>query len=299
MRELFLSVIVVFSLAGILCQLNRASAGEPELFQIGKIKVWAIADNTGDRDMSVFVADAEIVKQYAPTGKSPSGVLCFLLDAPGGLALVDTGNGNPPGDARASLLMDGLKQIGVAPEKIGTVIITHMHGDHIGGLAWEGKPAFPNATVQVGFVEHNFWLNEKSVEQFPNRKANFERAKQVMDMYDGKVALFQFGGEVIPGLTAMDARGHTPGHAAFLLESDGDKLLIVSDLIHSAALQFARPDINTTYDMDPAMARISRLEFLGKAARENLPIAGIHLPFPGIGRVKASGPEAVTYHPGL
>ena len=63
MRELFLSVIVVFSLAGILCQLNRASAGEPELFQIGKIKIWAIADNTGDRDMSVFVADAEIIKQ--------------------------------------------------------------------------------------------------------------------------------------------------------------------------------------------------------------------------------------------
>ncbi len=299
MRSIIIIVIAVFSFAGTLLQAGIAGAAEPEAFQIGNVKVWAIADNTGDRDMSAFIGDPEVIKQYAPSGKSPSGLMCFLLVSDEGTILLDTGNGNPPGDARASLLMDGLKQIGVTPDKIDAIIITHMHGDHIGGLAWEGKPAFPNATVKVGRIELEFWLSDKSLEQFPDRKANFDLAKRMMDMYEGKVDTFEFGEEVLPGLTAMDSRGHTPGHTAFLLESDGEKLLCVGDLLHSAALQFSRPDFNGRFDMLPVLAKVARREFLSKAAWENMPIAGMHLPFPGIGTVKADGPEGFSFQLGL
>ncbi len=137
------------------------------------------------------------------------------------------------------------------------------------------------------------------MEQFPERKANFDLAKRMMGMYDGKVDTFEFGEEVVPWVTAMDSRGHTPGHTAFLLESDGEKLLCVGDLLHSAALQFPRPDINGRFDMIPVLTKVARREFLSKAAWENLPIAGMHLPFPGIGTVKADGPEGFAFQLGM
>ncbi len=140
MRNVMFIAVAVFSLVGIMRQTSVASAAEPESFQIGKFKVWAIADNIGDRDMSVFIGDPEVIKQYAPSGKSPSGLMCFLLVSDEGTILLDTGNGNPLGDARASLLMDGLKKIDINPDKIDAIVITHMHGDHIGGLAWAGVP---------------------------------------------------------------------------------------------------------------------------------------------------------------
>jgi hypothetical protein len=121
----------------------------------------------------------------------------------------------------------------------------------------------------------------------------------MMGMYEGKVDMFEFGDEVVPGLTAMDSRGHTPGHTAFLLESNGEKLLCVGDLLHSAALQFPRPDINGRFDMIPVLAKVARREFLSKAAWEDMPIAGVHLPFPGISTIKVDGVEGFSFQLGL
>ena len=295
MRSALFFAVAVFTFVGILSQAIVAGAAEPRMFQIGAVRVWAIADNTGDRDMSAFIGDADVIKQYAPSGKSPSATLCFLLESAGGMILLDAGNGNPPGDARASLLMDGLRTIGVNPGKVDAVVISHMHGDHIGGLAWEGKAAFPNAVVKIGRIEHDFWMDESNLEQFPDRKANFDLAKRILALYDGKVETFEFGAEVAPSLTAMDARGHTPGHTAFLLESEGGKLLCIGDLLHSAALQFARPDINARYDMLPDHAKLARREFLAKAAWGAMPIAGVHLPFPGIGEVREDGQGGFSF----
>lgn len=298
MQSVMMTIAAMLAVGGMAFQFGAARAADPEKFMLGAAEVWAIADNTGDRDMGVFIADAELLKQYAPTGASPSAVMCFLVKHDGTTVLLDTGNGNPPGP-RASLLMDGLAKIGVKPESVDAVVITHMHGDHIGGLAWEGKKAFPNATVKIGRVEHDFWLDDASLQHFPDRKANFDKAKEMMAMYAGRVEVFDFGAEIVPGMTALDSRGHTPGHTAVLIEYDGQKLLCIGDLLHSAALQFARPDINARYDMNPEAARMSRIEFFNKAASENLPVAGMHLPFPGIGRIASDGPTAFKYTPGM
>lgn len=296
MRLLALSFF--FVAASLLPGAARAAlANAPEKFQVGGITVWSIADAIGERDMSVFKADQETIKKYVPSGKSPSGVLALLIRTGDETILVDTGYGRDAGDT-PSMLMPGLEAIGVKPGDITQVLITHMHGDHISGLVWKGEKAFPKATVLLGKQEHDFWTSEKSRAENPGRENNFVLAQKIVDMYSGSLGLFAFGDTVAPGVTALDAVGHTPGHTAFLIESDGEKLLCVADLLHSAALQFPRPDINASYDMDPEKAAATRERFLKMAAEENLPIVGMHMPFPGVARVtKAS--EGYAWTPGL
>ncbi len=299
MRCTILMIIFVCLFAGNAFSVDASPSPVPQMFSIGHVKVWAIADGIVERDISVLAADPDIVRQYIPSGTYPSAYLCFLLQTEDNTILIDTGNGNPPDLKKPSNLMASLNHIGITPEEIDTVLLTHMHGDHIGGLVWEGKPAFPNAVVRVGRIEREFWLDDASLALFPSRKAGFEKAKKIMAMYDGRIEDFEFGEKIVPGLFALDSRGHTPGHTAFLLESNWEKLLCVGDLLHSAALQFVRPDINATFDMDTLQAKAARREFLSKAVWKNMPIAGMHLPFPGIGTVRQDGQEAFVYQPGL
>jgi glyoxylase-like metal-dependent hydrolase (beta-lactamase superfamily II) len=271
-----------------------AAEAKTEKFTVGKAEVWAVADSTGDRDMSVFIGASGVLKRYAPSGRAPSAIMTFLVKTEGETILIDAGLGEPSGE-RASLLMAGLERIGVAPEDITLVLITHMHGDHIGGLVRDGRKAFPSAHVLSARHEHDFWLGEKSAERFPDRKANIDLARRVFGIYGAASETFEFGALAAPGIRALDARGHTPGHTAFLLESGGEKILFWGDLVHAAALQFPRPDINARYDMIPEEAAVSRARFMEMAAAEKLPVAGGHLPFPGIGTVEKTE-AGYVYH---
>ncbi len=299
MRCIALVIVALCLFAGHVFAADPTPSPAPHMFSIGHVKVWAIADGILERDISIFAADADILRQYVPSGKYQSAYMCFLVQTEDNTILIDTGNGNPPDHERPSNLMASLDHIGVTPEDIDTVLLTHMHGDHIGGLVWENKPAFPNAVIRVARIEREFWLDDASLALFPDRKAGFEKAKKTMAMYKGRIEDFEFGAKILPGLFAFDARGHTPGHTAFLIESNWEKLLFVGDLLHSAALQFVRPDINAGFDMDTLPAKAARREFLSKAVWKNWPIAGMHLPFPGIGIVTQDGPEAFVYQPGL
>lgn len=271
-----------------------ALAQETEKFQIGSFIIWTVADSTGERDMSVFTADAELLKRYVPAGKAPSGVMTFVLRTADQNILIDTGHGRPQ-----SRLMPGLAAIGLKPEDINLILITHMHGDHIGGLLSEGARAFPKAKVLIGRKEHDFWLNKNSPAEFPGREANFDLAQKVVDIYGDDVQTFQFEEEIVLGVKALEAGGHTPGHTAFLMESGGRRLLCIGDLLHAAALQFPRPDLNASYDMAPDQARASRERILKMAADEGLPIAGMHVAFPALGRVIKTGENSYEFQPGL
>jgi len=299
MRFLFVCVLLA-AVGAVLAFCGSACAAEPGVakFTVGKATVWAIADSISERDMNVFPdAGPEEISKYAPSGKTPSATMTFLVKIGDELILIDAGMGAPSGD-RASRLIDGLKQAGVAPEQITLVLITHMHGDHIGGLAKLGKSdekAFPSARVLSAKPENDFWLDPKSVELFPNRAAGFEMARNILGLYGAASETFEFGAEVAPGLRALDASGHTPGHALFLLESDGEKMLFWADLVHAAALQFPRPDINAQYDMNLAEAAAARVRFMEKAADEKLPIAGVHLPYPGVGTVTKNASGGYIY----
>ena len=294
----YLSVCVLFAVVCVISAWRGAAWAEGAQvaeFSVGKATVWAIADSTGDREAGVFPdADPEALAQYMPTGRVPSAVMVFLVKTGDETILIDTGMGAPSGE-RGSRLDEGLKQIGVAPEEITVVLITHMHGDHIGGLLKDGEKAFPSARVLSSKVEHDFWLDPKSVELFPARAGGFEMARNIFGVYASVSETFEFDAEAVPGIRAIDASGHTPGQAAFLLESEGEKLLFWGDIVHAAALQFPRPDICANFDMDVEGSAAARVRFMEKAAVEKLPVAGAHLPFPGIGSVEKGDGSGYVY----
>ncbi|MDL2328775.1 MBL fold metallo-hydrolase [Desulfosarcina sp. OttesenSCG-928-A07] len=280
--------LTLCSFAGTGSAAAAEAAGTLKFVTVGNAGVWAIADSTSPMNMLIFPdAGPETASRYAPSGKVPSAVMAFVVHQQGEWILIDTGLGG------ASLytdtgMMAGLKAAGIKPERITKVLLTHMHRDHIGGLIQGGTRTFPNARIRLSRPEFEFWRNSESVKQFPHAIANFELAQRVLAIYADAVDVFDFDTVVAPGIRALDASGHTPGHTAFLLESNGQKLFFVGDIINGAAIQFPRPDINSVYDMNPAAAA-TRMRLLEQAVRENLPIAGAHLPFPAIFWVKSDG----------
>jgi len=278
--------------------ISRTAEAKTANFTVGKASVWAIADSVGDRDASTFPdADPQALAKYMPSGKAPTAIMVFLVKIKNELILIDAGLGAPSGE-RASHLHDSLKFIGISPEQITMVLITHMHPDHIGGLLRPDKSdekAFPSARVLSPRIEHDFWLDDESSMLFPSRAAGFEMARKIFGIYRSASETFEFGAVVAPGIRAIDARGHTPGNALFMLESESERLLFWGDTLHAAALQFPRPDINAHFDMDPKESAAARVRFMEMAAKEKLPIAGTHLPFPGIGTVEKSSESGYIF----
>lgn len=297
LRNFMRTTIIALAAVGLFAAPGLAAENNAAMFKIGQAEVWAIADSVSERDMSVFPGvDAQTIQRYVPAGKTASSIMTFLIKLSDQIILVDTGLGN-----NASGLPDGLAAAGVKPEDITMVLLTHYHGDHIGGLAWQGRPAFPNAVVKSARDEYDYWLSDEAMAANPARKSGFETARRLLGLYAAldKNEVFEFGDKVAPGITALNAVGHTPGHTAFMLESDGARLLIWGDLIHAAALQFPRPDISPTYDMDPAIAAANRVVYLEMAAADGIPIAGMHLPFAAVGKVSKNPEGGYVFTPGL
>jgi len=259
-----------------------ALAQEPRKYQLTELlTLWVLIDSVRDTDLGdVFPGQKKIFSQYVPTGQAPSAILAFLLQSPEATILIDAGRGN--GEVGKSL-----KKTGLAPEDITMVILTHLHGDHVGGLMADGHRAFPQARIRLSREENDFWLSAANMEKFPERKENFELVHQILPAYGDAVSSFEFGSEVAPGLVAVPAVGHTPGHTAYLLDTGKEKILFWGDLVHAAALQFPRPDLSPRYDHDPSASAATRLEFMKMTAQEGLIVAGAHLPFPGLVRIIA------------
>ncbi|MCD8297658.1 MAG: MBL fold metallo-hydrolase [Prevotella sp.] len=194
----------------------------------------------------------------------PSSMSCFLLQTEGKNILLDTGLGAPQ-----SQLFLKLNELGVTPEELGLIYITHLHPDHIGGLLKNGKVAFPNAEIYVNRVEAEAWLAMDSEQS--------KLAKTVLKAYEKHLHLFEAGDTLEGGVQTIAAYGHTPGHTVL----QKDSILIIADLIHGVALQLDHPEYCPTYDMDPEAATESRIRILKYARENNLTMYGMHLPNPG------------------
>ncbi|NDR59174.1 MBL fold metallo-hydrolase [Aliiruegeria sabulilitoris] len=167
-----------------------------------------------------------------------------------------------------------LAEAGMSPDDITKVVLTHMHGDHIGGLMNEGTPTFANASYVTGQAEYDHWA-----------AAGNERFDANVKPLADKMSFIGDGDSVAPGITAMAAFGHTPGHMTYMLESEGKQLLIAADLANHYVWSLAYPDWEVKFDMDKTAAAASRRKVLGMLAADKLPMIGYHMPFPAAGFV--------------
>lgn len=201
--------------------------------------------------------------------------------------LFDVGSG-PDFMSTAGRVAESLDAVGLAPEDITHVVFTHAHPDHIWGLLDEfDDPLFFNASYFMGRVEWDYWWNPKTVDEIGEARQAFAvGAKRRMETLEDKIAFFDGGDEVLPGISAIASFGHTPGHMSFEIRKGNDAALVVGDAIGNQHVAFAKPGWRSGSDQDPDQAIIARQMLLDRLATEHMQIVGFHLPDGGIGRVE-------------
>lgn len=214
----------------------------------------------------------------------------FLINTGAKLILIDSGAGSLYGDCCGHLI-DNLKSAGYAPDQVDEIYLTHLHADHVGGIAPNGKMAFNNAIVRVSQIDADYWLNDKNEQTAPQLlNSMFEGDKASLKPYidAGKFKPFEYGKELSAGITPIASPGHTPGHSFFMVESEGQKMLMWGDVVHVAAVQFPNPSVTLAYDSDAQMAEKEREMIFSDAARNGYWIGAAHISFPGVGHVNTS-----------
>ena len=224
---------------------------------------------------------------FLPTDRFANGFSPVLIETGSELVLVDTGMGEGGRANGLGRLTEGMKAAGYRPEQVTLVVLTHMHGDHIGGLMEGGKPAFPTARYVMGQVEYDFWTNAARVgtPAEPGHQAVLKNVKPLAE----KASFIGDGATVMPGMTAMAAFGHSPGHLIFRLESEGKALILAGDTANHYVLSLQRPDWEVRFDMDKAKAAESRRKVFDMVDADRLPFIGYHMPFPSVGYTEKAG----------
>jgi glyoxylase-like metal-dependent hydrolase (beta-lactamase superfamily II) len=264
---------------------------------LGDFEVTALSDGTVElpflqilQKITQARAESMLARQFL---KDPvqTSVNAFLINTGDKLVLIDTGAGTFFGPTLGRMLT-ALKAAGYQPEQVDEIYISHMHGDHIGGLLAAGKAAFPNAVVRAEKAEGDFWLSQVKMNAAPaDNQDTFKGAMAAIDPYAATNRFKPYEGDsvLVPGIRAVVTRGHTPGHAMYVIESKGEKLVLWGDLMHQAAVQFLDPSVTVTFDSDQGKAAQQRRQAYQAAAKEGHWVGASHLPFPGIGHLRAEG----------
>lgn len=262
---------------------------------LGQFEVTALYDGAIDLDekllKNIDKRDIQrlLAREFLKGPKVQTAVNAYLVNTGKQLILVDAGAAKLFGPGLGNIV-DNLKAAGYTPEQVDTVLVTHLHGDHINGLVTpEGLRVFVNAEVWSAKADNDFWLSEAIAAQAPKDfQPFFKMSRDAAAPYlaAGKWKTFDSDRELLAGVSSVDTHGHTPGHASYLFQSGDQRLMILGDLVHNHAVQFARPEVAFEFDNDPKQAVIARKRIWALAAKEKLMIAGMHLPFPGVGHVR-------------
>ena len=279
--------------------LGGPSAPPAYQFKVGSFEVTSVFDGAGRFPLQPgFVPDTPIEQvrsALADAMRSTETVenpyTPMIINTGQRLILVDAGNGARPNAGTAGRLVENMNRAGIKPEQIDLVIISHFHPDHIFGLKTaDGQPVFTNAEVAVPERELSFWFDEGEESRSAEaRKANFGLARRIFAPGTLRMRTYKGRDEVTPGITAIDAPGHSPGHMAFRVQSGNDGLLLLSDTAHLPFLFVRNPEWTFGFDMDRELARQTRRKLLDQAAADRLPVAAFHWGFPNVGHVKQAG----------
>ncbi|WAW10329.1 MBL fold metallo-hydrolase [Oxalobacter vibrioformis] len=265
----------------------------------GQFEVTVLFDGAFDVGISLMSNATQtelqqlLARNYIDGDKVQTATNVYLINTGKNLVLIDVGCGTLFGP-KMGKIMDNLKAAGYAPEQVDTILLTHMHPDHVGGLVdANGNMLFPNAKVYANQVESDFWLSDKNAGEAKNdqMKNAFKNAKASTAPYRAakKWHTFQHKDEVVPGIRAVSTAGHTPGHTMFRIKSDEQRFFILGDLVISHTVQFTRPDVTLAFDINPEQSVITRYKVFNLAAKYKWMVAGAHLPYPGIGQIRSNG----------
>jgi glyoxylase-like metal-dependent hydrolase (beta-lactamase superfamily II) len=261
--------------------------------RIGDIEMTAFSDGPFPAALDSFVeferAEVERLTGMAIDQQMILAVNCYLLKVGGRTVLVDTGCGQSMGPALGQL-PKSLRAFGVAPEMIDSILLTHIHPDHALGLTdADGRAVYPNAELVVHEQEARFWLErEPSAGATERIRRNIVKGQAATAPYRARLRTVR-DGEGLPGVAATLLAGHTPGHTGWLIHSGKDAVLVWGDTVHLAAVQVPRPEAALVFDVDPQLARETRMRTFDRAAADRLCVAGAHLDYPGFGYIERRG----------
>jgi glyoxylase-like metal-dependent hydrolase (beta-lactamase superfamily II) len=273
-------------------------------WNLGDLTVTALNDGwfQGSLDLVTGLDKAEAGRLQVAGFRPEQPVVtlnAFLITGAGRKpVLIDTGYGGfgpeTMGRVPAALALTGVKA-----EEVETVLVSHLHPDHVGGLVTQdGQAAYPNAEIVVHAAETRHWLPDEALSKAPEgAKPYFEGARKALAPYRTRMREHE-GGEVAPGITALHLPGHTPGHCGFRIVSGDKSLVSFTDVVHLPAIQFKRPEAGVAFDVDGDQARATRKRVLEEVAADRSFIAGNHLEFPALGYVARDG-QGYSFVPAL
>ncbi len=282
---LFMAAVMLLAVAA---QALAAELAPAQKVELGEITVYAFDESPLTLYSEIFPDLANYPERMAlmPNGEHKTITRTYLIKALGKNVLVDSGWGTESGiDGKT---VEYLAMYGVPAEKVTDILLTHMDVDHISGLINGGKAVYPKAILHIADKEYNRW-----VVMGADREPEFiALARRVAKAYEGRIALFDYDDEVVPGITARNANGHTMGHTCYDIVSGDKALTIVGDMIHVAPIQMRYTDYCSVYDVSPALAAATRERVLHELSQSGRLIAGMH--FPEIGRVQQNDDGGYT-----
>lgn len=283
-----------------------AEAQAPSFFRyrVGDMQVTAIHNGMTDRPSEGLVPNAPagalqqlLADNFLPPDRFPVTFTTLVVNTGSKLVLLDTGYGDN-GPAGTGAWMANFRAAGFDPANVDAVVISHFHADHISGFRMkDGTAPFPRAELMVPAVEWDFWMNDDNMAKAPaGLQGSFQNSRRVFGANAANVTRFAWDKEVLPGITAVKADGHTPGHTAFALASGAGKLLVMSDTTNNPLVFARHPEWSAVFDQDAAQARATRRRLLDMAAAERMQVAFYHAPFPATGHLAREG-DGFRYAP--
>jgi glyoxylase-like metal-dependent hydrolase (beta-lactamase superfamily II) len=234
---------------------------------------------------------------YQPTGTITVPFTPIVINTGSKLVLIDSGYGpemNAKTKGRVGQLPLNLSAAGIDPKSIDTVIISHMHLDHVSGLrTTDGSIAFPNAEILVPTLDWAYWMSDAEMNKLPEgyTKSVYPGIRKTFVGLENKVTKYEWGKELVPGITTIATPGHTPGHTSFVVASGSAKLFVQSDVTNIPHLFLRNPDWQVMYDIDPLTAAATRKKYYDMASAAKALIQGFHFPFPSAGYVEKEGTQ--------
>ena len=265
--------------------------------KIGDFDVTAFSDGFLDAPVQIFQhvdpaeADTLLAKDFRPTGSTVRlDVNAFVVNTGDKLVLIDAGTvaGFAP---TLGKFPQRLAAAGFKPEDFDAIAMTHLHADHVGALTTgDGQARFSKAEFIVNAAETKFWWDDGIMSRAKAADQGFfQAARGASKPYKQAWRTFDKDGEILPGISAVQLPGHTPGHTGYLIASGKDSLLIWGDIVHSPSIQFVHPEATVAFDVDPDQAAATRKATLARVASDKTLVAGAHMNFPAFSHIEADG----------